>query len=174
MATSTRVEWVSVVSGIAGGISLMALFFYVIFYFYSLFYGCGCGEDLRFSKPASFQSNDPVWGSFQKCKIKLARNLSYKITYLPAVTAMDGKNVTISGFMQPLEAKDRFTHFLLTRNSPSCAYCPPSNPNEIVEVFSSRPVKWEQNLVTISGTLNLVDDGSRGIFFQMKDSVERR
>ena len=119
------------------------------------------------------QSDDLLWKDFGKCKIKMDRNLSVNITYIPSVKAMDGKNVTISGFMQPLEAKDKFSHFLLSKNAPTCAYCPPSRPNEVVEVFSSKPMMWKENLITISGTLNLVNDGKKGVFFQMKDAVER-
>ena len=100
------------------------------------------------------------------------QDLSYTITYIPGVKAMNGKTVTISGFMLPLESKDKFSHFLLGKNAPTCAYCPPSGPNEVVEVFSSRPMMWKENLITISGTLILVKDGSKGVFFQMKDAVE--
>jgi hypothetical protein len=41
----------------------------------------------------------------------------------------------------------------------------PSGPNEIVEVFSSKPMRWQENLVTISGSLVIINDGGKGDFF---------
>jgi len=119
------------------------------------------------------QSDDQIWKSFAKCKMKMDQDLSYTITYTPSIKVMNGKNVTLSGFMLPLEPKDKFSHFLLSKNAPTCAYCPPGAPNEIVEVFSTKQMSWKENLITLSGTLVLVNDGKKGVFFRMKDAVER-
>lgn len=117
------------------------------------------------------QSDDFLWKSFALCQLKSDPNFSYSITYIPEVKAMDGKQITLSGFIMPLETKEKFTHFLLSRRAPTCAFCPPGEPNEIVEVFTSKPVRWQEDLLTISGTLILSNDGKKGIFFQMKDVV---
>lgn len=119
------------------------------------------------------RTNDQIWKEFAKCKMKMNQELSYSITYVPSVKAMNHKNITISGFILPLEAKNKFSHFLLSKNAPTCAFCPPGAPNEVVEVFSSKPLMWKEDLITFSGTLNLVNDGKTGVFFQMKDAVER-
>lgn len=122
--------------------------------------------------PRPMQSDDLLWKTFARCKIKMEQDFSYRIDYISEVKAMDGKRITISGFMLPLEPKAPFSHFLLSKNAPTCAYCPPGGPNEIVEVFSSKPMNWKENVVTISGRLILVNDNKKGIFFQMKDAVE--
>ena len=123
--------------------------------------------------PKAMQSEDPLWKSFSQCKLKANKDYSYDISYLPKVKSMAGKEVTISGFMLPLEAKQKSGHFLLERRAPTCAFCPPGEPNEIMEVFASKPMTWEENLVTLSGTLILPNDGKKGIFFQLKDAVVR-
>jgi hypothetical protein len=171
VATATRIEWVPVIAGIASSVLGIALLVYATSYCYSRFYGCDCGYESPLSKTTLVQSDDLLWKDFVKCKIKMNQNLSCNITYSPSVKAMDGKNITISGFMQPLEAKDKFSHFLLCKNAPTCAYCPPNRPNEVIEIFSSKPVMWKQNLLTISGTLHLVNDSNQGVFFQIKDAV---
>jgi uncharacterized protein len=121
----------------------------------------------------SMQSEDLLWKKFFQCTLKSNDDFSYSITYIPSVKAMSGKEITISGFMLPLETKEKSSHFLLERRSPTCAFCAPGEPNEIMEVFSSKPIKWEENLVTFSGTLYLPNNGKKGIFFQMKDAVQR-
>ncbi len=123
--------------------------------------------------PNAMQSDDHIWSLFAKCKIKIKKDFSYSIAYISGVKAMNHKNITISGFMLPLEATDKFSHFLLSKNAPTCAFCPPGAPNEVVEVFSSKSMMWKENLITFSGTLNLVNDGKTGVFFQLKDAVER-
>lgn len=120
--------------------------------------------------PRSMQSDDYLWKVFSQCEIKTNQNNSYSISYVPGVRAMNGKQVTISGFMQPLEATEKFSHYLLSSRAPTCAFCPPGEPNEIVEVFSARPVRWEENQVTVKGALVLANDSKKGIFFQLKDA----
>ena len=31
-------------------------------------------------------------------------------------------------------------------------------------------MKWEEDIVTVSGTMALTDNGEKGLFFQMKDA----
>ncbi len=125
------------------------------------------------SAPRSMQSEDQLWKTFSQCKLKPNKDFSYDITYTTGVKAMNGKEITISGFMLPLETKQKSGHFLLERRAPTCAFCPPGEPNELMEVFSSKPMIWEENLITLSGTLVLPNDGKKGIFFQLKDAVVR-
>jgi uncharacterized protein len=117
------------------------------------------------------ESDDFIWKSFLQCKLNSDPNLSYNITYTPEVKEMNGKEITVSGFMVPLEAKENFRHFLLSRRAPTCAFCPPADPNEVVEVFTAKPLRWREDLVTCSGTLVLPNDGKGGIFFQLKDAL---
>jgi hypothetical protein len=121
--------------------------------------------------PRSMQSDDFLWELFARCELKTNRDYSNSISYLPDVKAMNGKKITISGFMVPIESKEKFGHFLLSRRAPSCPFCPPAEPNEMMEVFSAKPVRWQENLVTLSGTLILVNDAKREIFFQMQDTA---
>jgi uncharacterized protein len=121
--------------------------------------------------PRMQQSDDFLWKLFARCEIKPNKNYLYSVSYIPDVMALKGKRITISGFMVPLEAKEKFTHFLLSRRAPTCAFCPPGEPNEIMEVFSSKPMRWQENLITISGSLVLLNDGKNEILFQMKDAL---
>lgn len=125
------------------------------------------------SAPRSMLSEDLLWKYFSQCTLNSVKDFSYSMTYIPSVKAMNGKEITISGFMLPLEAKEKSKHFLLERRAPTCAFCPPGEPNEVMEVFSAKPMLWEENLVTMSGTLILPNDGKKGVFFQLKDAVFR-
>lgn len=119
------------------------------------------------------QSKHALWATFAKCKVDLdPKQYTYSIHFTPEVKAMDGKPFTISGFMLPLESTETFKHFLLSKRTPTCPFCPPGEPNEIVEVFAKTPMKWEDRMVTMTGTLALTNQADKGLFFQMKDGVE--
>ena len=106
------------------------------------------------------------------CNIDAKRlKMRCSIAYTPEVKAMDGKQISIDGFMLPLESTVNFSHFLLSFRSPSCPYCPPGAANEIVEVFTKAPMKWSDELTSMRGTLRLADSkNDNGIFYQLKDA----
>jgi uncharacterized protein len=118
----------------------------------------------------ALEADDYIWKTFAECKVSTDPNFSYNINYTREVKEMNGKEITASGFMVPLVAKERPGHFLLSKRAPTCAFCPPGEPNEVLEVFTGKPMAWTENLVTLSGTLVLPGNGKRSIFFQLKDA----
>ena len=113
-----------------------------------------------------------LWPKLTACKIdKHYLEGKYGIHYTPEVKALEGKQVTLDGFLLPLEAGEKSTHFLLTVRAPSCPYCLPAAPNEMAEVFITKPLAWSDQMVSLSGTLKLMPDKSaEGIFFQLADA----
>jgi len=121
----------------------------------------------RIPKP---RSDD--WAKLAACKIdKHYLEGMYGIHYTPQMQAMEGKPITLDGFVLPLEATPKLSHFLLSVRAPSCPYCPPAAPNELVEVFAKTPVAWNDQLLSMRGTLKLgAAKSDTGIFFQMMDA----
>lgn len=117
------------------------------------------------------QSKDGIWSVLGKCKVHYdPKKYTYSITFTDEVKAMEGKPFTVSGFMLPLEPKEQFNHFLLSKRTPTCAFCPPGEPNEIVDIYTKKPVKWEEGLVIVTGTMRFTNNPDLGLFFQMKDA----
>lgn len=128
-------------------------------------------NDERKAQEALPQAHDAMWKTFAKCKVHLdKKKYLYSITYTPEVKAMEGKRITVSGFILPLESTEKFTHFLLSKRTPVCPFCPPGEPNEIIEVFTKEPIKWGENTLTVTGTLQFTANPELGLFFQLKDS----
>lgn len=96
---------------------------------------------------------------------------TYSATFPDDVKKLNGQTVKISGFMLPLENSEKFTHFLLSKRTPTCFFCPPGEPNEIIEVFAQKPTEWADNLVTYQGQMNLIQGKEMGIFFQLKNAT---
>lgn len=134
--------------------------------------GIGQPADERQAQDALPQSYDDMWNVFGKCTVHLdKKNYTYSIDYTPEVKAMEHKQITISGFMLPLESEETFNHFLLSKRTPTCPFCPPGEPNEIVEVFTKEPVAWDEGIVTVTGTMRFTKNPELGLFFQLKDAT---
>ena len=113
-------------------------------------------------------SQSPVWLELVKSKVGYNdKNGLYYIHVTPEVKAMAGQDITINGFVMPLDASDHTKHFLLTRNTPVCMFCPPGEPNEVVEVISPYRIVWTDKIVTVTGPLMLVNNGEKGIFYKI-------
>lgn len=117
-------------------------------------------------------SNDNLWKVLGKTRIGLDdKGYSYIAHNPPEVTALDGTQIAIKGFMVPLESKEEFNHFILSKRTPTCPYCPPGEPNELIEVFTAKPVKWNDGLVSASGKFSLINNQNFGMFFKLDNAV---
>ena len=118
------------------------------------------------------QGRSPLWAVLRTTRINVdeARGL-FTATHPPAVRALVGKKVTLSGFVMPLDAATRGNHFLLSKYTPVCAFCPPGEPNEVVEVHAARAIVFSAKLVSVTGTFGLENNGDNGLFFQMASAI---
>jgi len=113
-------------------------------------------------------SQSPLWAKFLECKVSYNnRNGIYSIAMTPDVKAIAGKTVSLNGFVLPLDGSDHTKHFLLTRRTPVCMFCPPGEPNEVAEIVTQRSVVWTNKIVTVTGPLSLINNGEKGMFFKI-------
>jgi hypothetical protein len=118
---------------------------------------------LRLPKSAA-----PLWTTLRKTRIgEDARRGIYTASFPPEVKALDGTQVTLSGFMLPMDTAQRSKHFLFARYTPVCFFCPPGEPNEVVEVISGPGVKLTGGMITLSGRMTLTNNGEKGLFFRL-------
>lgn len=120
------------------------------------------------------QGRSQLWATLRTTRIGVneAKGI-FTAVHPPAVKALAGKSVALAGFMIPLDASTRGTHFLLSKYTPVCAFCPPGEPNEVVEVRTAKPVAFVTRLVNVTGTFSLQNNGEKGLFFQMNAASVR-
>ena len=124
--------------------------------------------DERAAQDALPKSQDPMWDVLTRTKIHVNEKAGlYSATYPPEVKAMVGKEMTISGFILPLESADKFKHFILSKRTPTCPFCPPGEPNEIIDVYMQSPIAWDEDSVKISGKFELMNNPELGMFFRL-------
>ena len=112
--------------------------------------------------------DDLRWVFFHDAKISAdeARGV-YRATFSPSLRKEEGTRLTITGYMLPVESSTTSPHFVLTRRTAGCPFCPPNEPTEAIEVFATKPVAYTQAPVTIEGILHLVAESGQGLFYKL-------
>jgi hypothetical protein len=114
------------------------------------------------------QSSDPIWRTLAHTRVKTNLAKGIFLAEHPAdVRALDGREISVTGFMLSTNILKHFSNFILTRYTPVCAFCPPGAPNEAVEVDLVQFVQQTPGLVTVKGRLHLQNDASTGLFFRL-------
>ena len=80
---------------------------------------------------------------------------------------MEGVHLGITGYMLPIETSTSSPHFVLTRRSAGCPFCPPNESTEAIEVTAVKPAAYTRSPVTVEGTLHLVGRSELGLFFRL-------
>ena len=99
-----------------------------------------------------------------------------KPVFPPAVTALDGTDITIKGFMFPLEESEAQAHFLIGPFPVSCPYHYHVGPALVIEVKMGKgKINFTEEPIIIKGRLQLVpDDPEFGTFYRLLDAAEMK
>ena len=113
-------------------------------------------------------SDDQRWVQFHDVNIVADEAKGeYRATFGAALVKLDGRPLVITGYMLPIEPTTHSSHFVITRRSTGCPFCPPNEPDEAIEVFAVQPIDYTQAPVTITGQLHLVRASGAGLFYRL-------
>ncbi len=98
----------------------------------------------------------------------------YQILLVPTfsddVKKLSGQEVKVKGFLFPLEEEEKQKHFLLSAYPPSCAFCLPAGPSQLIEITLDEGIDFTYDPLLISGKLTLLekeDDLTSGMFYRI-------
>jgi hypothetical protein len=111
------------------------------------------------------------WSQLEKVDSYKAKDGRLLPKYPDSVLALDNQRVRMQGFMMPLEAGPRQSHFLLTVTAPSCPYCLPAGPEGIVEIKASAPVKFSYKPIVLSGQMHVLKSDPMGLYYRLTDAT---
>ena len=119
------------------------------------------------------KSSDPIWPVLKQCHVTLDRaSGTYHLDPTPAVEALAGKSMRVTGYVVPLDGSDQTKDFLIGVNTPVCFYHPPGDPNEVIAVDAATSIEWSDRLVTVEGVFTLIRNAQAGVFFKLTDARE--
>ena len=120
------------------------------------------------------QAKDALWQALLKTKISVDTEKGlYGAKFSNDIKKLNGQKIKVTGFIMPLEPTITFKHFLLSKKTPVCGFCPPGEPNEVIEVFADKPEKWQDTLVAYEGQFELVNNREQGIFFRLNNASKK-
>lgn len=95
-----------------------------------------------------------------------------KPIFTDAVKALNGKKITLPGYMVPFENGIKGNHFMLS-SLPlnACFFCGVGGPETVVEVFSTKPVTYTEKPIEIQGTLMLNDRNPDQMIYILENAV---
>ena len=98
----------------------------------------------------------------------------YKPQFTPEVKALDGKQVTVKGFMFPLDETEKQKMFLFGPFPVNCPFQYHVGPNLVLEVHADKsPVKFSYDAITLTGRLQLVqEDRQNSTFYRLLDAKQ--
>lgn len=111
-------------------------------------------------------ADHPMWDVLRNTRVWVDEaSQLFRAEHPADVRRLAGQRMTIRGYMLPLQADARTTHFLISPYTPVCFFHPPAEPNEVIEVNLSRPIEAGYHLVEVTGTFRLENNGEQGLFF---------
>ncbi len=87
------------------------------------------------------------------------------------ITALDKKEIKLQGFMMPLDMGEKQKRFILTSLPPSCSFCLPGGPDQLVEVQAKTPVKYGFEPIVLTGRFVVLKDDEMGLYYRLTDAV---
>lgn len=116
-------------------------------------------------------ADDLQWLVFHDAKITSdAAKGEYSASFSPLLLKMEGQHIAITGYILPVSTTTAATHFVLTRRSATCPFCPPNEPTEAIEVFSQKLLNYTAAPVTVEGKLHFVARSDQGLFYRIDDA----
>jgi uncharacterized protein len=85
--------------------------------------------------------------------------------------ALNQKPQRVQGFMMPLEAGEKQSHFLLSSVPLTCSFCQAGGPESMIEVKTKTPVKYTLDPVTVEGKFVTLTDDPYGLYYRVTDAV---
>jgi hypothetical protein len=93
-------------------------------------------------------------------------------TFAKYLKDLDGKQVSLTGFMQPLSGEQELTMFMFIENPVGCWYCEMPEPTEIVfvELPSSKSTQFTDGMVRVTGRLVLNSSDPEEFLYVLRDA----
>ena len=127
---------------------------------------------ILFSPNQGFNS----WKLLSKVKIekRFDETLNLEIdypTFSEEVKAMDGKPITMEGWMIPLDELRGENYFVLSALPfANCFFCGGAGPETVMEVFSKKEISFTEKKIKVRGILSINADDPLRLMYILNDA----
>jgi len=90
-----------------------------------------------------------------------------------AVKELDGKQITLRGYVIPTEGYKSHKEFVFSAYPYSmCFFCGGAGPETVIEVFADEAIEYSAEAVEITGTLRLNGSDPNALMYRLEDAVQ--
>ncbi|MDO9437123.1 DUF3299 domain-containing protein [Hydrogenophaga sp.] len=132
--------------------------------------GAGVHSPLSPFAPLPKRNDVIAWSTLTDVTTKVDKKRIVPV-YPAPVSALNQKKLRLQGFMMPLEPGERQRHFLLASVPLTCSFCTPGGPESMVEVRTSKPVKYKLEAVVVEGTFHVLQNDPYGLYYRITEAV---
>jgi hypothetical protein len=135
-------------------------------------HGQGAGVHSPLSPFAPLPKRDDVvaWSTLTDITTKVEKKRIVPV-YPAPVAELNQKKLRLQGYMMPLEPGENQRHFLLASVPLTCGFCTPGGPESMVEVRTSKPVKYKLEAVVVEGTFHVLQNDPYGLYYRITGAV---
>jgi hypothetical protein len=118
-----------------------------------------------------------IWKTLSKITFKKEYDelMGFKVdipVFSKEVEALDGKVVTVKGYIIPVDGYKSHTEFIFSAFPYNmCFFCGGAGPETVMEVEAKEPIKYTAESVTIKGKLKLNSKDINRLMYSMSDVV---
>ena len=127
---------------------------------------------------SSLQAQDTnVWSTLAKITYKKQMDevMGFEVdipVFSGDVKALEGKEVTIKGYIIPVEGYKSHNEFVFSAFPYNmCFFCGGAGPETVMEVYATDPVKYSAKQVVLKGKLELNDKDINRLMYALTDAV---
>ena len=129
---------------------------------------------ISFGVFAQYSDSGKNWTTLADVQYEKSKD-EYGEIYVPKFSAevqkMNGKTVSLKGFIIPFEGMFEPKHIILSSLPiASCFFCGGSGPETVAEAYLKEEVKYTAKPVTVTGTLQLNDTDYDQLMYILKDA----
>jgi hypothetical protein len=132
--------------------------------------GAGVHSPLSPFAPLPKRGDVVAWSTLTDITTKVEKKRIVPV-YPDAVNALNQKTLRLQGFMMPLEPGENQRHFLLASVPLTCSFCTPGGPESMVEVRTSKPVKYKLDAVVVEGKFHVLQNDKYGLYYRITEAV---
>ena len=124
----------------------------------------------------SLAQSSPYWQimaevSFKEQETQYRGLTALEPVFTEGIKELDHKVVRLDGYIYPLEGYRASKHFVLSALPiSSCYFCGGGGPETVVEVYSSEPIPYSTDKISLRGVFILNADDPLGVIYQLKEA----
>ncbi len=124
------------------------------------------------------QTETNLWKTLAKITFEKKYNelLGFKVdvpVFSDAIKALEGKEVTVSGYIVPVEGYKSHNEFVFSAYPYNmCFFCGGAGPETVMEVSATEAVKYSTERIVLKGKLLLNRDNINRLMYIMTDAVQ--